>query len=414
LQDLLLPFGVALGLGLLVGFQRERTKAALAGVRTFPLITLAGALCGALSRELAAGWIVAAGLIALTALVLAGNVAGWRQGQGGVGTTTEVAALVMFLVGGLAVLGFVPLAVITGGVVAVLLHFKQPMHGLARKLSDAEVQALMRIVLIGLVILPALPDETYGPYEVLNPFRIWLMVVLIVGISVASFLLYRLVSTRTGTLLGGVLGGLISSTATTASHARRAGEDPGFGRMAAAVVMVASTVIFVRIFVEVGAVAPRLLPRIAAPLATLALFNVGLSAIGIARVRRREVDGPEREDPTELKAALVFGALYGVILFAVAAAKHHFGDAGLYGVATVSGLTDVDAITLSIATLADAGRVEVGTAWRAILLAVSANMVFKTVLGLALGGRAMIRPLALLFAPSLVAGLAILAFWPWE
>jgi uncharacterized membrane protein (DUF4010 family) len=408
----LLPFGVALGLGLLVGFQRERAKGELAGVRTFPLIALAGAMCGILGRELATGWIVAAGLIALTALILAGNVASWRRGQTGVGTTTEVAAVVMFLVGGLAVLGFLPLAVVTGGVVAVLLHFKQPMHGLARNLSDDEVRALMRIVLIGLVILPALPDETYGPYQVLNPFRIWLMVVLIVGISVASFLLYRLVSTRTGTLLGGVLGGLISSTATTASHARRAGEEPGFARIAAAVVMVASTMVFARIFVEVGAVAPALVPRIAGPLAIVAVFNVGLSAIGIARVRRRQMDGPVQEDPTELKAALVFGALYGAILFAVAAAKHHFGDAGLYTVATFSGLTDVDAITLSVATLADAGRVEVGTAWRAILLAVSANLVFKAGLGVALGGRAMIRPLALLFAPSLAAGIAVLYFWP--
>lgn len=412
MTDLLLPFGVALGLGLLVGFQRERTKGELAGVRTFPLISLSGALCAHISQQLASGWLVAAGLLGLTALVVTGDQARWRRGDAGTGITTEVAALVMFLVGGLAVLEFLPLAVVLGGVVAVLLHFKRPMHGLTRRLSDDEVRAVMRIVLIGLVILPALPDRTYGPYDVLNPFRIWLMVVLIVGISVASYVLYRLVDARTGTLLGGVLGGLISSTATTASYARRAGETPSFGGAAAAVAMVASTVVFARIFVEVSAVAPALVAKIAAPLVAMAAVNVGLCAVGLTRIRDGSGGGADQEDPSELKAALVFGALYGAILFAVAAAQEHFGDAGLYAVATVSGLTDVDAITLSVATLANEGRVESGTAWRAILLAALANLVFKGGLAFALGGRAMARPLCLLFLPSLAAGAAILLLWP--
>lgn len=412
MSDLLLPFGVALGLGLLVGFQRERTQDGVAGVRTFPLISLAGALSAHLARQLDSGWIVAAGLIALTALVVTGNLGGWRQGRSGAGITTEVAALVMFLVGGLAVLGFLPLAVVLGGIVAVLLHFKRPMHWLAQKLSDDEVRALMRIVLIGLVILPALPDETYGPYEVLNPFRIWLMVVFIVGISVASYVLYRLTSARTGTLLGGVLGGLISSTATTASYARRAGEDPAFARLSAAVVMVASTMVFARILLEVGAVAPGLVPEIAGPLCAVAAVNVVLSAVGLALIRNGGAGSLPQEDPTELKPALLFAALYGAILFAVAAAKQHFGDTGLYAVAGVSGLTDVDAITLSVANLAAAGRVDVTTAWRAILIAVSANLVFKTGLGLALGGLALLRPLCALLVPSLAAGIAILCLWP--
>jgi uncharacterized membrane protein (DUF4010 family) len=410
-HEVFLNFGVALGLGLLVGFQRERTKGGLGGVRTFPLIALAGALCGQLGRELDVAAMVPAGLLALTALLIATRVAGAREGDTGAGITTEVAALGVLLVGALAALGSLPLAVVLGGTIAVLLHFKRPMHGFTEHVSDDEFRAVMRMVVIGLVILPVLPNETYGPYDVLNPFRVWLMVVLIVGISLASYVLYRLVSARTGTLLGGALGGLISSTATTASYARQARGESRFTRAAAAVVMVASTVIFVRIFIEVGAVAPGLLAGIAAPLGAMAAVNLGLSAVALFRVRSGARELPEQDDPTRITAALVFGALYGVILFAVAAAKEHFGEAGLYLVSTISGLTDVDAITLSVANLADAGRVDVATAWRAILIAVQANLLFKGGLALALGGLPLLRALAPLFVPSLLAGGTILALW---
>lgn len=411
-MESLLPFAVALGLGLLVGFQRERTHHVLAGVRTFPLIALSGALCAYLGARVGSTWLVPAGLLTLAALVVAGRFAAARASESAIGTTTEVAALVMFLVGALATAGSIPLAVVLGGIVAVLLHFKRPMHGLARRVTDDEVRALMRIVLIGLVILPALPDETYGPYDVLNPFRIWLMVVLIVGISVIGYVLYRIVGARAGALLGGVLGGLISSTATTASYARRAGSEAGFAPAAASVVMVASTVMFGRILLEIAAVAPALLADVAAPLCAMAGANVVLSAIGLSRIRGRVSGAAGRGDPTELQPALVLGALYGLILFLVAAAKQHFGDTGLYGVAALSGLADLDAITLSVANLADAGRVGAETAWRAVLLASLANLVFKGGLALVLGGTRMARHVALLFAPSLVAGIAILVLWP--
>jgi uncharacterized membrane protein (DUF4010 family) len=285
------------------------------------------------------------------------------------------------------------------------------MHALAERLTEDEVRALMRIVVIGLVILPVLPDRTYGPFDVLNPFRIWLMVVLIVGISVASYVLYKLADARAGTLLGGLLGGLISSTATTASYARRA-RDARAAPAAAVVLMVASTVVFARIFVEVGVVAPAVLRRIAAPLAAMAAVNVALSALGFWLWGRRLAGPAAQEDPTQLRAALVFGVLYGAIVFAAAAAKEHLGEAGLYAVAGVSGLTDIDAITLSLANLADAGRVDLDTAWRAILLAALSNLVFKGALAVALGGRALAVRIAPLFAASLAAGGAILLAWP--
>jgi len=412
MTDVFVSLGVALGLGLIVGFQRERAEESLAGFRTFPLITLAGALAAHLGVWLGSGWVVSASLLALTALVVVGNLARWRSGRTGVGITTETAALVMFLVGATAALGHIPAAVAAGGVVAVLLHFKRPMHALARRLSDDEVRAVMRIVVIGLVILPVLPDRTFGPYDVLNPFRIWLMVVLIVGISVASYVVYKLADARVGTLLGGVLGGFISSTATTASYARHAGARAGFAPTAAVVLMVSSTVVFVRIFLELIAVAPDVLFRMAGPLLSMTLANALLAAVGFWVWGGSVAESAEQRDPSELKAALVFGALYGAVIFAVAAAKEHLGNTGLYAVAAVSGLTDVDAITLSIANLAEAGRVETQTAWRAVLLAALSNLVFKGALAGALGGTPLLRRVAPLFGCSLLSGVLILLAWP--
>jgi uncharacterized membrane protein (DUF4010 family) len=286
------------------------------------------------------------------------------------------------------------------------------MHALARRLTDEEMRAVMRIVVIGLVILPVLPDETYGPYDVLNPFRIWLMVVLIVGISVASYVLYKLADARAGTLLGGLLGGLISSTATTASYARQAAGERKVAPGAAVVLMVASTVVFGRIFIEIGVVAPGVLRHTLAPLGAMALVNVLLSAIGFWLWGRVPARSGAQRDPTQLRAALVFGVLYGVVVFVLAAAKEYLGESGLYAVATVSGLTDIDAITLSLANLADAGRIEIDTAWRAILLAALSNLVFKGAIALSLGGRALGARVAPLFGASLVAGAAIVLLWP--
>lgn len=412
MTETFITLGVALGLGLLVGFQRERTEESLAGIRTFPLITLMGALAAHLERWAENAWILPAGALGLVGLIVLGNLARWRRGDVAAGITTEVAALLMFLVGGVTAVGPMAAAVVMGGVVAVLLHFKSSMHALAQRLTEDEVRAVMRIAVIGLVILPVLPNRTYGPYDVLNPFRIWLMVVLIVGISVASYLLYKLTDARAGTLVGGLLGGLISSTATTASYARQAHGARAVAPTAAVVLMVASTVSFARIFVEIGVVAPGVLWQVLAPLGAMALFNVVLSALGFWRWGRTAAEAAVQEDPTQLRVALLFGVLYGAAVFSVAAAMDYFGETGLYAVAGISGLTDIDAITLSLANLADAGRIEIGTTWRAILLAALSNLVFKGAIAFSLGGRALMARIAPLFGSSLVVGAAILLFWP--
>jgi uncharacterized membrane protein (DUF4010 family) len=318
----------------------------------------------------------------------------------------------MYIVGALVVIGAVPVGVVMGGLCALLLHLKEPMEGFADRLTQGDLKSIMQFAAIALVVLPVLPDRAYGPYDVLNPFEIWLMVVLIVGISLAGYVLYKLLGARAGTLLGGVLGGIISSTATTASYARRAKGNRTLAPQVALVVMIASTVVYGRIFIEVAVAAPSVLPAMAPPLLIIALANVAICGVALLTLRGHAGELPVQDNPTELRTALIFAALYGVIIFAVAAAGDAYGDSGLYGVALISGLTDVDALTLSTANLVEAGRLDAGPGWRAIVLASLSNLAFKAVLAGVLGGWALLLRLAPLFAASIAAGVAVLQLWP--
>ncbi len=407
---LLRALALGLGLGLLVGLQREWAHREVAGIRTFPMITLLGVLAGTFAASWG-GWIVAAGLLALTALLVLANLLAVRGGTSpDLGLTTEAAALVMYGVGALLTLGHEVEGVVVAGVLAVLLQAKAPLHGMVRALSDQDVRAIFRFVLVALVVLPLLPDRSYGPYRVLNPHQIWLMVVLIVGISTAAWGASRLLGPRRGTALTGLLGGLISSTATTVSEARRARQAPGGAPAGAFVVLMASAAAFGRVILEIGVVARGAFPTLAPPLAVVMLVLLGAALLQWRRGVR--VAGGEVEAPSDLRTAIAFGLLYALVLVAVAWARRQLGTAGLYGVAGLSGLTDVDAITLSTAQLVNAGSLVADTAWRAVLVAGLANVAFKGGVVLLLGGRALRRPVLIGFAAALAAGTVVLATWP--
>ena len=409
--DLLAALGIAVGLGLLVGLERERAESEMAGIRTFPLITIFGALSAALGGVYG-GWVPAAGLLAVAAMLVMANVVKLEAGTRDPGATTEAAALVMFGVGAALVAGYTTPAIATGGGVAVLLHWKRPLHAVVRGIDYGELKAIMRLALIALVILPVLPDRAYGPLAVLNPFEIWLMVVLIVGISMAAYVAYQLFGAKAGTLAAGLLGGLISSTAATVGYSRRTRHSPDLAPAAAVMITIASGVVFARVLLEVGVVAPGLLPVIGPPLAAmLGLFAV-LSTAAYLLARRGLASPSEPGPPSDLRAAIVFGLLYAAVLLGVAAARRYLGETGLYAVATLSGLTDVDAITLSTAQMVRAARIEPDTGWRLILVGALANVAFKGAAVAVLGTRALFGRVAVWFGLALAGGLAILFLWP--
>ncbi|HSR69385.1 MAG TPA: MgtC/SapB family protein [Acidobacteriota bacterium] len=406
------PYAVALALGLLVGMQRERSKNEVAGVRTFALITVLGTLAAHLSQTFG-GWVLASAWIALAAMIGVGNVARIAQDDTDPGITTELAALVMFGVGAALKVELTPLALAVGGLVTVLLYWKRPLHDVVKRIGDREFRAVMNFTLLALVILPVLPNRDYGPFQVLNPFQIWLMVVLIVGISVAAYMVYRLLGARSGTLVTGILGGLISSTATTVSYARRSRDLEGSAKVAAAVIMIASTVVFGRVLFEVAVVAPSVFPRIAGPLAAMIVIMALITLPSLFGLRKQEAGLAEQEgDPAQIGTAIVFGALYALVLLAVAASKAYFGEGALYLVAGISGLTDMDAITLSTAQLVRAEQLDASTGWRVILVASMANLVFKFGAVAALSKARLRRRIAVLFGLALAGGALLLLLWP--
>ena len=411
LRETFQQLGIAIALGLLVGIQRQRTQQRLAGIRTFPLVTAFGAVCAILSHSFGV-WIVPAGLIASSAFVVMGNFARWRSGDSDPGLTTEFAMLLMFGTGVLVVSQPVALALALGGSVAVLLHLKPQMHALATRIGEDDFKAMMQFALISLVILPILPDQAYGPFGVLNPHRIWLMVVLIVAVSLGGYVAYKLFGERVGALLGGVLGGLISSTATTVSYARRSREHPAAVGISAFVVAVASAIVFGRVLIWIAVAAPAHLHSLGGPVLAM-LFAIGAGAVAMWFASRgSSTKMPAQSNPTEMKSALTFGVLFAVVLFAVAAAREYLGTGGLYAVAALSGLTDMDAITLSTSQLVHDGALSASTGWRLILVGSMANLVLKFAVAVLLGGRALAVRLAAVFGFGLVAGVGMLLWWP--
>lgn len=409
----LVDLATAIGLGLLVGLQREWVANKVAGIRTFPLISLFGALSGLLATRPDEGglWLPAAGIIAVALTFWVGRDEA-AQDEGQPGLTTKFAGLVMFIVGALVTTGFGGAAVVTSGVVAVLLHWKDPLHGIVDRIGEDDFRAIVRLVIIGMVILPVLPNQAYGPYHVLNPFQIWLMILLIVGISMVTYVVKRMIGAKVGTLLGGVLGGLISSTATTVSYARQSRQTPSASQSCAIVILIASTVVFVRVLVEVALVAPTLFREIATPLSVMAGFMCVVGAITFF-VARSAIQTPESEEPpSELKGPILFGILYAAVLLFIALAKEHFDESAMYAVAGLSGLTDMDAITLSTAQLMKSGRLPVETGWRLILIGAMANLVFKTAVIATLGSPKLLWRIAVLFGISLAGGAVLFVFWP--
>jgi len=216
---------------------------------------------------------------------------------------------------------------------------------------------------------------------------------------------------RIGTISGGVLGGLISSTATTVSYARRSKESPAAWRAVLFVIMIASAIAYGRVLIEISAVAPKRLGQMAPPIAAMFGWMIVLAFV-LFPFHKTADKLPDPENPAELKSALIFGAIYAAVIFAIGAAREHLDPSALYGVAVISGLTDMDAITLSTARMVEQQRIDAGTGWRLILTASLANLVFKAVAGFVIGGWRFGIRLAVVFAVAMAGGLAIIFVWP--
>jgi uncharacterized membrane protein (DUF4010 family) len=404
-------FLTSLAIGLLLGLERQRRVTAKAGLRTFALVALCGTVSGLLADATGNSWIIPTGF-ALVGLMIIAAYHGEPTPEGDSGTTTVVAVLLCYGLGVMVWYRYIQLAATAGIVATLLLYFRTELHTFSEKLSARDVASMLQFAVLSFIVLPLLPDRAFDQYHVLNPYHLWLMVVLISGIGLAGYLALRLIGPRSVVLLG-AFGGLVSSTATTLVYSRQARIYAATAPLGAAIIIMSNLMALVRMCVLSLVVAPAVVPQLAPVLA------LGLVAGLIVVVRQlRELmaspnlELPELPNPTNIRVALGFGALYAMVLLGAAWLSEHAGSRGLYAIALVSGLVDVDAITLSTLNLFDAGRLTGAVATTAITLAFLAAVAFKVAAAAALGKAAfMKRCLAGLLAPAagVVAGLLLFA-----
>ncbi len=405
MEALLISFAASLGIGLLIGLERERNPTAKAGARTFALVSLCGTLATAVAERLQAAWTVPLGLAAVAAMLIAAHARDEPREEPA--TTTVIAAMVCYLLGVLAALDEAPLAGALAIGVTALLYFKPEIEGLSTGLKRHEQVSILQFLVVTFIVLPILPDRSYGPYAVLNPRNIWLMVVLVSGLGLAGYVALRLARGRGGVLLTGALSGLVSSTAATLLYARRSRESEAMQRIALTVLPVANLVPIVRIAVLAAAVAPGILPVLDPLLAAALAAGVLVAAFVIPRDGVSQAPLPESRNPAELGMALRFAVLYAAVLFVAAWLSDVAGRGGLYAAALSSGLADFDPILLSALNLFAHGRLSAGEAVIALGLAYVANAAFKLAV-LAWFNRAVAWRVLWPLAATVIAGAAVL------
>jgi len=382
---------VALAIGLLMGLERERNPAAKAGLRTFALTALLGVLAAHLATALGELWLIAVGLFLVGAMMIAAYLQSPPQ-DGDPGTTTVAALMLCYGLGVMVWHDEIQLAVMLGIASTMLLYFKPELRGLSQHMTRRDLLSMLQFSVLALIILPLLPDRNYGPYGALNPYQIWWMVVLIVGVGLAGYAALRLVGQQRGAVMLGLLGGLVSSTATTLSFSRHARANSAMMPVAVIVIVLANLVVLVRLGVLAAVLAPGVLTQLL-PVLIGGLVAGGLgAAYGVHRLRPQgEMPALAMGNPTELRPALGFGLMYAVVLLAAAWLSDWLGTRGLYAVALASGLTDVDPITLSSLRLHNLDKLTVAVVVNVVTLAVLANLVFKSALTLVIGGWQMAR-----------------------
>ena len=371
-------FATSLAIGLLIGLERERSPNSRAGLRTFALVALFGTLAAMLSEKTNATWFLVGGLLIVGVMTIVAYMRHQNDSAADPGTTTVAAIIVCYGLGAIVWYGDTKLAVMLGIITTILLYFKTELHGITQNLGRRDLVSILQFAVLTFIILPILPDENFGPYQAINPYQIWLMVVLISGISLAGYVALRWVGERQGASLLGLFGGLVSSTATTLVYTRLSKDNQYFMQLAIVVILIANLTVLIRLAIIGSVVSPDILPQLLPVLGSGLLFGIGATVYWWRQFNQHsDIPAPEINNPAEIRTAAGFGLLYAVVLFFAAWLSDVAGSSGLYVVAMVSGLTDVDAITLTSLHLFKLGKLEAAEAITAISLGIMSNIAFK-------------------------------------
>ncbi len=376
---------VTTGIGLLIGLEREyeaivSKESIFAGIRTFIILTLIGFVGAGLSF-LISPWIFSVVLIG--AIILIGISYWITATRGEIGGTSEVTAILAVLLGGLTFLGYVDLSLMIMVIVLVLLSSKAKLQFLIGKISKEELFAFIRFVVIALLIFPFLPDKTYGPFDVFNPHEIGLVILLISGLGFLGYVMMRIFGADKGIFLTGIIGGLVSSTMVTWVFSKKSKELPSLSSSCATAIFAACTIMVIRVMVWVFIFNNTMAPGLIIPFGIVFLVTMGVTMYYyFIDKRRAKVDAAiPLGKPLNLGTALFFGVVFVTVLFIVAYANEYFGEKGICVTSGIAGLSEVDAITISVLKLANVSISKL-TAQNAILLATVSNTIVKIVIAL--------------------------------
>ncbi|NCS88229.1 MAG: hypothetical protein AUK34_15220 [Ignavibacteria bacterium CG2_30_36_16] len=385
LYILIQKLGIAILIGVLVGIEREHSRPKeekmFAGIRTFPLISIAGFLA-ALISSFTSFWVYIAVFTGFAALVTTSHVFSARGGKPG--GTSEMSELLVFILGGLVYWNFIIIAAIVSVIVTVFLSLKIQLHSFVNKLGEEDIFAALKLAVISIIIFPLLPDRAVDPLNILNPRHIWLMVIFISGISFAGYLIIKFFGRNKGIQLTGLMGGAVSSTAVAFSLARRSKANEELGKNLAAGIILASTVMYPRVFFVILILDSSMIAHIWVPLLLFTVTGTVVSYIMKSRLNGQAHEEIELKNPFELKSALFFGLIFGAVIFLSKAAELYLGSGGIYAASALAGLTSVDAIVLSLLKLSSK-TLSADIAVAAIIIALISNTIVKLIITLTIG-----------------------------
>jgi uncharacterized membrane protein (DUF4010 family) len=413
-------FGVALLIGAMLGMEREfiqqkEDSPDFAGIRTFSLIALLGSVAAFLAADF--GMLPTAlslgGLILLITVSYMGTL--WRRGEE-TGITTEVAVILTFLFGVLVMGDQGKVAIALAVLTSLLLALKGRLHGVIRQMSAEDLRVTLQFALVAAVILPLLPDRAIDPLGLLNPFQVWLMVVLVSGIGFSGYVLMKVLGPTRGINMTGILGGLASSTATTISFSSASRKNPTMSNHYARAVVLASTMMIPRVLLLVLVIYPPLLRVISLPLAAMLASGLAIVFIHQRKISTTENDIEQSFDvahPLKISTAIKFGLVFAFIFIGIEFAQTSFGSIGVYLASASAGLMSMNAVTLSIVQLLSQAQLDLKVAGIAIVIAAIMNTISKGTIVYFTGSEALRRTVIRSFAVIFIVGFfsSMLMLW---
>jgi uncharacterized membrane protein (DUF4010 family) len=404
---------VAIGIGGLIGLERQysamksRSKS-YAGIRTFVFLVLLGFIA-ALFNYLFTPWIYLGFFIAVSILI---GVSYWfTSSQGDHGATTEFSSLLAFVLGSMVFLGLIEISLMITVLILLVLSSKFKIKAIVGKITAEEMYDFIRFVVMALLIFPFLPDKTFGPYDVLNPKEIGWVIILTSGLGLVGYVLTKFLGAKKGILIGGIVGGLVSSTAVTWVYAKKSKENDALSASCATAILAASSIMFVRVLIWTSIFSQSLFTKLLPAIGLTFLAAIGITLYIFFRRQNRTDENAEipLSKPLDLKGALVFGLIYSLIILLVSYANENLGSSGTIISSAVAGFSDIDAITISMSKLAG-GSLDLGIAAIAVLVASISNTLVKMGIGIYAGSVALRKNLLIGYGSMFLTAIVTLIF----